>query len=501
MGTHDDLAVLQAGLDANLAEGFLSESSLTGYKSFWRKWERHCASIPGAPPALGAPFYAFTALISENRETLSVVSLDLYMAAVIHEHRKAGLVPAHKQPANVAQWQALRRGFVRDYGARGRPLDNGKAVPMLRDDVAALLTATAPRSPMQHAMVAAFLLNLDAHLWPFRLAAITTDDVDVSDPSGAVRIGDITIPCDHVERVRGVPWDCTACAARAALATAPTSGAGAGLLLGAICDGTSGRTQHKPLNDIINVSLVRVFRRRFAHLTQPDGNKKRRYYSFRPDATTYDIAGVRRAAVLMVGDRHGLPSLMTRAWCAITWTSGARMYSDLADVQRGHIVEDPDGRGFSIHLGRTKTDQAGARGTVLTVGWDDGSAQPVAEYLCCRDACVGREGPALLSTDGASPTVTETGPAYKITGARIYPAFVRHHFARLINEAGLSGKGYTPYSLRRGNATQRDLDRQTLAEIQHALGHVNPQTTVGYVEPDGARAQARLMKRLADDER
>lgn len=254
------------------------------------------------------------------------------LAAVGAKYTDAGVVPAHKHPANVASWRMLLRGATKEANDRRREnpssAEQWHVAPLLREDVVAMLCAHLPTTPRMDACVATVLLALDGQFAARDLAHLEAGEVQRTD-AGGVRVKDQVFDCDHGERVRGVPWDCTACAVARVMSR---HSGGSGPLLAGASEG----------------DLVVATARRLAGLrSRPwDGAPLNRATSgwratrLTPggDLDPWQAAGFRRACVLMAGRRGEAGSwLRARAWTAMAWTCGFRMCGDLLRLERSAV--------------------------------------------------------------------------------------------------------------------------------------------------------------------
>jgi len=469
---HTDIEKLKSELKTYLAEKSLSPGTLRTHKRYWDRWVQHCRALPHRPDPRSAPFEAYVALLSRDDVTPKTVSQ--WTAAVRSYYEQDGHEPAFRAHANRPTWRHLIKGFKRNSVTAGLVSETRKAPPMLRPDVIRLLQAAPEVNKQNQAYRALMLLHLDARIPVSTLARYRISDVQDLEGSQGVELGSVQVPCDHRERIRGVPWDCAACSLRDIVTTRNIP---EDLVFSALGDTT------KRIGRAFQQVVSRNIYGRYSHLLERGGHMHGRFPIPRSGTTEYDYAGLRRGLVLMYGMEAGPLIIRARAYLAIAWVNGLRMASDLVDVERGDVKEDPDGQGFSITLGRTKSDRSGAHRSTITVMWEgNGGAREFSEYLCVRDAMAGRSGRLFL---GSRTVISGRGGAYDNSGATCDRSLAQNDLDRLLALAHMQDRGFTPYSVRRGNATQRERDGQALERIQASLRHRGVNTTRGYIEAGG----------------
>lgn len=482
-----NLEALRAELDAYIGSRSLTPQVLRQYESQWRKWEEHCAALPGNPDPLGAPFAAYVALL--GRDDVTPKQVWRWTAAIRYFHERAGLTPAYLATQNRERWLTLTRGLRRRHGAQSSPQNPTRAKPMLREHARQMIEATPETTARQRAHRAMILSHLDLQISVAQLSRWTVPESQPQGRTGPLAIGEVEIPCDHRERVRGVPWDCTACAIRDLIRHASTPGA---LLFEPL-----GVTPHQ-IAKIFGQAFRRTAYQRLAHVVErhPDHRSIPR---IRATASPYEVAGMRRALVLLLGYESGFALVRARAWLATAWVNGLRMASDFSDISRRDVSEDALGRGFAITLGSTKTDRSAARRKTVTVTWaSSGGARQLAEYLCVRDVLTGPGGSLIIPTPDRD---SREGDALKFACRAVERSSAENDVNRLASLAGLRTEGYSPYSVRRGHATQRSIDGQDFARIQRALRHKSASTSRGYVDkPDPQDNAERMMRGLSDEQ-
>ncbi|MCZ2826019.1 MULTISPECIES: hypothetical protein [unclassified Modestobacter] len=470
----EDWAAFDAAIDAYLGEQSRAPSTRSNHEKNWERWKRLCAEtgvrFRETIDPLRAPFLVFEDLALECREDglpLSAGTIGTIVAAVGWHYEQAGLVPAHKQPQYVGDWKALMKGLKRRDGKRRSAGDFPRqpVKPLLRREMVQLLVAEPARTPRLDAGRAAVLLALDTRLLAGQLHRLQPGDVtlrgnqDVQAP-GPLELrgphGVLGLPCNHTDYVRGVPWDCTACAVRAVLAEHP----GDGPLLSA------GRRE---LRDQLKSLCAR-----WPGLRAPE--PRRVGLTPAPTLTRWERAGLRRGLVLAVGVESGFRWVRARAWTVTSWVCGFRMNSDLVGLDRNAVTPDPADRCYRIRLGGTKDDQPGVKDVGRPLEWSapggTSAAQAMAEYLCVRDAATGgREGVLLVKSPREACEPIDRGT----TGDEL----AGDDLALLCSIAGLPAE-YSSYSTRRGYAQQAQLDNWPLVDIQRGLRHQQLHTTLIY---------------------
>lgn len=480
----DDWAHLDDDIKKYVDRLSLARSTTRSHEAGWRIWEQHCAELRVDP--MLAHLDVFVELLLRRREDGHVYARgthDTILAAIGAKYAAAGLVPAHKEPVNQGRWRDLMRASSREAGARKvaypESAEQWKVRPLKRNDLLPMLTAAPASDPHVDACVATVLLAMDGGYSGRELGRLGVDEV-VDGPEGIVVAGTAFL-CDHVERVRGVPWDCTVCAIRAVL----SSHSGEGPLLqrasrGDLVVSTSQRLRQlrdRPWGGTATDATASGWRS--SRLRPADG------------LTPWQQAGLRRACVLLAGRRgEGGRWLRARVWTAVAWTCGFRMCGDLLRLDRDAVRLDPTGAGYGVHLAGTKDDPSGDKRVVRPLPWGDGAqsvAQMMAEYLCARDAVHGPGG-SLLVSHVLNPLTPGQGIASGGEGVGGGTGIAKDDLQLLCAAAGLSGRDYTAYSTRKGFASQAHDDGWTVEQISQALRHQALATTLNsYLQSAAAK--------------
>lgn len=458
-----DFAALDAEWAAYIEQGALADGG-SAYAKRWKVWKAHCAE-EGVDP-WDAPASVFESLWLLRREAdgalVSPNFVEGVSVAVAHFYRQNGLTPANKRPENRGRWLDLRKSR-RKTAAKNRDPEVSVA-PMMRTNALTLLAAPQPALRPVH--TAALLLLLDGFA-PGVIDATSSEDVTAATGPGAgVIVHGQRLPCDHKERVRGVPWDCVACAVRDAL-------------------------DHLEPGERFNTRLTNKtsqLRQRFRHLAgkgEPRGPQL--------GLTGWEAAGLRRAVVLSTAEHQGEGYLWARAraWTGVAWSCGLRMGSDTDRLERAAVAPDAAGRGWSVRLAATKDDPASAKGVVRPFSWDDGEgivSSALAEYACVRDALVGEQGRFFVGLGGKTHGKPIRSSA-AVAGSDL------DFLARL---AGVEPV-FSSYSTRKGFAAQALEDGWSAEQIQEGLRHLHLTTTItGYLPKTGAKkASRKFADRLA----
>ncbi len=458
-----DFAALDAEWAAYIGQGALADSGST-YAKRWKVWEAHCAG-EGVDP-WDAPAGAFESLWLLRREVDgALVSPDFVegvSVAVSHFYRQEGLTPANKRPENRGRWLDLRRSR-RKTAAQNRDPE-ASVLPMMRTDALTLLAAPPPA--LRPVRSAALLLLLEGFA-PGVIDATTSEDITAADGAEVIVHGQ-HLACDHESRVRGVPWDCVACAVRDAL-------------------------DHLEPGECFNTGLINKtsqLRQRLRHLSgkgEPWGPQL--------GLSGWEAAGLRRAVVLSTAEHQGEGYLWARAraWTGVAWSCGLRMGSDTDRLERAAAAPDAAERGWSVRLAATKDDPAGAKSVVRPFSWDDGDgivASALAEYACVRDAIVGEEGRLFVPLGGK-------GHGRPFREAAAAAGKDLDLLARL---AGVEPV-FSSYSTRKGFAAQALEDGWSEEQIQEGLRHLHlTTTTTRYLPKMGAKKAVRkFADRLASE--
>jgi hypothetical protein len=477
-----DMAALDAAIEGFVREHSYALTTRKGYEERWTWWKEHCErvgrrrKVATAIDPLRAPFFVFEDLATECRgdgKPLAVGTVRGIASAVTWRCGDQSLVPAHKRTEHAADWEMLMRGKEREEALRRAAGDppRKKVTPLLRNDLAVMLVAGLPSSLRLDAVRASVLLALDRSLTVSQLDSLDVSDVEPL-AAGAIRVAGVQEPllCDHAERARGVPWDCTACALLAVLAAHP--GDGPLFVHGSRSLSTfmSGRRRAWP-------GLVSG--RHFTPALPAD-----------PSLTDWQLAGLRRGLVLQCRDGRCWPQdrgfqwVRARAWAAAAWTCGFRMASDLIALDRRAVSRDPAGRGYRIELRGTKDDSPGEKDVTRPLEWSQSggpsAAQAMAEYLAVRDAATGRGGALLLSTASHGHRALEETEGFQVA---------RRDLDLLCKLAGLS-RVYSSYSTRHGYTQQAELDGWTVEDIQQGLRHQRLDTTLRHYTGASSARQA-----------
>lgn len=461
-------SALDTDIDAFIGEFGKAPGTVRSHAQGWATWASHCQAL-GVDP-LAAPFSAFEDLLLRRRSdghAYARGSHDIVLGAVGATYAEAGVVPAHKLPANVSSWKALLRGASREAGTRKRShpasAEQWEVEPLLRPDLVAMLTATLRSTTRIQAVVASVLLAIDSQMASRELARLGTAEVELL-PHG-VQVGGQTFPCRHAELVPGVPWDCTSCAIRAVVEAHP----GAGPLFVAASEG-----------DLVAVTArrLRALRDRpwgGAEVNRATGGWRSTRLTPAEDLSDWQAAGFRRACVLLAG-RHGEGGtwVRARAWTALAWSCGFRMCGDLLRLDRKAVFRDAGGQGYRIALAGTKDDPRGEKQVVRPVAWGDGpvsAASLVAEYLCVRDAVHGPGGKLIVADVLSRRDAAGTGLANGGQGGGGGTGTARKDLGLLCDLAQITDHRYSSKSTRKGFAEQARRDGWTVEAIRDALRH------------------------------
>lgn len=479
---------MRVELSSFLSSGGLTLTTLKGYRYGWSRWERFCSALHDTPDPLAAPFSAFVALLASD---IPEASLPMIIAGVRHRYQQHDRVPAFDEEAHRERWQEARRGRRRTVkrSSTAEGPRSGKAKPLLREDLSRLLSAEPPAmGERDTAFVAACLLLLDHQVEITRLCGLRLSDVTFTDSKSQVVVSgrQIELACDHVERVRGVPWDCTMCTLQSVHASRFRTREGTeddGLLFGALA-GTPGDLA-KALRGRLQTALTSLRAGGWDWATP-----KRQTLHHMTGADEWAVAGMRRALVTGSHRPHGQVVVRARCRMALAWANGLRLASDLDEVRRDSVKRDDNG--YTFVLGPTKADRSGARSRVIAAHGDADSfavGRFFAEYLCVRDATVGPGGYLFTPMRGKTSGFLRSSSEPDV----YHSALVDVRTLALL--AGVEGQ-YTTYSVRRGHASQRHEEGHPLERIQAGLGHVSPATTVGYIDPDATSASESFMRGL-----
>jgi hypothetical protein len=569
----EDLGALLATVESFLdVEESRADTTKRTDKSNWKRWEDHCKDVSKAYKLatpidpMNAPWWVFRELCLELREDGKALAKGYVQhiaaaAQLKYEVRTddGPRVAPYKRPEHTREWQDLLEGKARAEAERRANGDSPQkpVTPLLREPLLAMLQAEPPRTPRQAATLAVVLLAFDTELSAPRLQALEPGDIellDTDDPNapGGIRVVGVEgpLPCDHRERVRGVPWDCTACAVRAVLAAHPGTGPLFAVAGAAADDEAAAQCQYPgcirdraprsgkggprpsycgqpdPVTGLVHDRLTARKARRQASAT-PGGDAPerrggpidvntllvhrrraspylQRYVEYGKSALTpvdglddWQLAGLRRCLALGAGyEEHvGFCWVRARAWIATAWVAGFRMVSDLSDLERDRVEPAPNGDGYVIRLRGTKDDASGAKRVSRPLEWSatggPSAAQAMAEYLCVRDAAVGGRDGALVLTSALRRhrplVVTATQAAWEMD--------------LLCRFAGLPEGGYSSYSTRKGYGQQARLDGWEPEVIQEGLRHQRLDTTRLYMGSVDARAAAQKMMGVGSTEK
>jgi hypothetical protein len=462
----EDFTQLDAAIAGFIGADGLAPSTRKRHRLEWRRWEDHCLVVgemyrQEVDPH-DAPMFAFeelTLLAREDGTPLARGTIEHIAAAVSRRYAEQGTDPAHKRPENASAWEELMRGLG---NAEGRPRAAGdppreQVTALLRAALRAMMSAPFATTSEGIARRAWVLLALDTEFTRTQLSRLTRDDVEVHERS--VTVAGVEIVCDHEERVRGVPWDCTACAVRGRVQTLSPG--------------------EPLLGDALGRDRLRQLRRTWKACSTPDRPRNAPALVLQPGLSSWGVAGARRGLVLSVYAESWFVWLRGRAWTSVSWTCGLRMCSDLVRLPRAAAAPDADGRGYRLRLRGTKDDPSGAKQVERLILWsaDAGTcaARALAEFLCVRDALAGVDGHLLVSSAGQRLSLLEA------------PKTAKKALNLLCRLASIEAV-YSSYSTRRGFATQASLDGWDEEKIRMALRQESLDTTLLYVAAPDARA-------------
>jgi hypothetical protein len=560
----EDMGALLLAVDSILGPGGRADTTKRVDECHWRRWTAHCAEVSSAYELaapidpMDAPWWVFRELCLERREDGKPLSKGYvqHIAATVqleYQHRDDGgpTVAPYKWPEHTAEWRALLEGKARAEAVRrvnGDP-PRRPVTPLLRGPLLEMLRCEPPRTPREAITLAMVLLALDTELSAPRLQALTPADVDLLDAPdphqrGGIRVAGVgqPLPCDHRERVRGVPWDCTACAVRAVL----TTHVGRGPLVGSAVDavresdqtcrypgcvrdraqrhpGGARRPSYcqqsgpglEPVHDHVTAATAR------RRLGGRDGAAERRGSAADPgrpievntllvhrrkavpylhrsvgrrggSALTpvdglddWQLAGLRRGLALGAGyEEHvGFCWVRDRAWVAAAWVAGFRMASDLCDLGRNQVepaANEVDG--YVIRLRGTKDDPTAAKRVIRSLEWGGGGGGSSAAQAMAEYLCV--RDAAVGGRDGA---LLLTAASSRHRPLVVTSRKAADGFSMLCGFAGLPEGVYSSYSTRKGYGQQARLDGWEPEQIQQGLRHQRLDTTRLYTGSVDAR--------------
>ena len=488
-------------LDAQIA-GFLMDKSLSpethkGYLKLWRLWKSHCEALRPACDPRDAPWAAWQDLAKFRRQDGLMYNRPHHLEAVLnavrwrYETEGIDTMPAPLLPAHRSNWKALCRNYRIELSEAGEgELVSMERPPMLRADIGRLISVPPEsipfvkrvgetRDPLQTR--AEMLVALDTGMTATQVCSLTWGDF-APQPDGSVHVqGHVqcqVLPCDHVERAVGVPWDCSACAVHE-------------LLVDRDPQSPFVTAQHK------TVSMRHMdASRRWPGLDDPDGRPKgdgTRMF-VRDGITDRELAGLRRGIVLISAiNPMEATWILGRAWLSVSWEAGFRMVSDLAHLPRGAVSFLPDGSGVVLTLGGTKDDPAGAKRVSRVFTYRDGpcAAQALTEYVVVRDAAVGDDPDTPLFTTSRGSVF---GPNWR--KGILKPVQVANAAIARLAQAAAIDTNFTTYSARRGYATQSAQDGRHLEEIRAGLRHKRSDTTLRYTDRSAQTVPAKLAAQL-----
>lgn len=153
--------------------------------------------------------------------------------------------------------------------------------------------------------------------------------------------------------------------------------------------------------------------------------------------------------------------------------TGAFRQAELATIHCEHVQLNPDGT--EIHVPKTKTKPR-------TIGINfsrNAEYCPVRTLQAWRKAARPRgiEEGAIFRPMSRSAEIAADGEAKPISGK-----VVRNAIGRAPQRCGLDRDDVAGHSLRRSHITKGALNGAKLGGLVQQAGHVNPKTTVGYVE-------------------
>lgn len=493
-------------MDAQIDEfiAMRAKAGLTqrNHRRGWSFWQRHCQDLNVDP--LRAPFSAFEDLLLLRRQDGLVYTrgtFEAVLAAVAARYEDERRIPAHKLPANVGSWRLLMKGAGRVGAERKREVPESaqqwEVKPLMRTDLVEMLGCEPAASRQVEACVASVLLAIDGQLTSRELARLDIAHVTIHD-DGDVTVDHVVYPCDHRERVRGVPWDCTACAVKRVVA----QHSGGGPLLGGSSSGN--------LSTAMMQRIAGLRDRRWAGVTldrSTSGWRSTRV-TLAAGNTDCQVAGFRRACVLAVGRRGtAVRWLRARAWVMLAWTGGYRMCGDLLRLRRSAVTVDPNGEGYRLALASSKDDPFGRKQVTRGIPWRDGggmcAASMLAEYLCVRDAVHGSGG-FLLVADVATPgPVLGRGLSGGGLGSDGGAGTAKRDIDLLCQLARVDRGQYSSYSTRKGFSQQAHDDGWEPEDIRDALRQQTLGVTLNsYLSArDAEKVSSDLMARVSGGRR
>lgn len=448
--------------EEEIREALSEAAQATDEPCLWSAWEDFCSSVDADP--LRAPLEIFQAFLVGARtldgSLYRVGTLKIALRVIRRRYKAAGLTPAFLEAGNATvwadTWAARRRSDT-------RPIE--KAVPMTWEHAQMLLTQGPEQTPYDQRLGLALLLSLDSGWSTTDICSLTWDDIQF-EPDG-VRVRGTLLPCDHAERVPGLPHDCVA------------------HLFRSLRGDETGKTPVVTIPRHTVADHFHAVAKRLPGLLCSEMKSSRRTQSYAltvvPTLSETEREVLRRALSLWGSHTRGLTWLRNRAWVAMTFGCGLRMASDLSRLRRHSVTPCRAEEGWILRLGQAKNDPTGGRGDVRTF---TKRRSPViygcvTEYLLVRDLLVpDEEEPLILAPADRSPRPTF---APGVTTSTYLKRAAPEALSSLAALAGLDGEGYSPHSLRRGFAQQMAVDGKDESFIQEALRHRDPDTAMGYL--------------------
>lgn len=469
-----DWSALDAGIELFISQGGLAASTLASYAKSWEVFKTFC-SRRGFEP-LGAPIEVFEALVAafytrsvsasppehqdRGRELpWSEGSTGVLLAAVAHEHRVNGLVPAHQDPIHASRFNELYRGFLR--ASAGQRSTTKQSTPLRRHEIRALIQASFTVSDRLRSRAVMAFLAIDLGLGWEDLRALRVADVDLG-LAGTVllhvrsRAGFVEIACTcpgpdraAVSGEHFVTPVCLACMVRE-LATRMDSADARLCLL---------KRVHW---DTFRANVQSVWT---MVVSTPAGG-------LRVAGTPADEWSRRgmRLGILWFAEET-IPLHATVARIVMSWSLGLRGLDEPSRLATGDVSLAED-LAVAVHLRSSKTDQSGV-GVHLRMP-PTGSLQdvtaPVARWLAVRTAMGGvKHDPLFCSYTAWAVPQTAVAPA---------ATSIVNYWRAVQSQSGLVG--FTMHSTRTGYAVTAKEDGHELLDIKEGLRVARAEAAIHY---------------------
>jgi len=173
-------------------------------------------------------------------------------------------------------------------------------------------------------------------------------------------------------------------------------------------------------------------------------------------------------------DEHRLRDLRLKAIVLLVWHSWARP-SEIIGRQYPDEIDASHPDGVIVTVPRSKANP-GSRRERFLIRHD-------ANTFVCAVCCLGK-WLNVLGDNYRGPLFVGTHRNDTLSTTQYTPGMLTRALMKAFRNAGVTGRHYTAYSLRRGQATRAAALRIAPAEIQRALRHKSFSQSLAYIDAD-----------------